>query len=215
MVGFLLSFLIPALLFAYECTVQRVIDGDTFVCSGERVRLIGVDTPESRINKRAYRQKEFGDVKKVLELGRRAKEFTKRLIPPGTRVRLEFDLQKRDRYGRLLAYVYLPDGRMLNEVLLREGYASLLTIPPNVRYVDRFRRAYRYAVEKKKGLWAERSPTDKKQTFKRKCGKKRFCSQMSSCEEALFYFRVCRLKRLDGDGDGVPCERLCGGYNIR
>jgi len=141
------------------CEVQRVIDGDTFVCSGYTIRLIGIDTPESRPNQRAKRQaRSLGDLKTVLELGKKAKKFTQSLIPPGTEVKLEFDVQKRDRYGRLLAYVYLPDGRMLNEVLLEEGYAMLLTIPPNVKYVERFRKAQRKAVEGKRGLWNERVP---------------------------------------------------------
>jgi len=198
--------LLPILVLAYECTVERVIDGDTFVCSGEKVRLIGVDTPESRINRRVYKQRILGDVRTIIKLGLMAKRFTERLIPPGTRVRLEFDVQKRDRYGRLLAYVYLPDGRMLNEILLREGYAMLLTIPPNTKYVERFRRAYRYARESGKGLWNRKKNVPNRSY---NCGKKRYCSQMTSCEEAMFYYRVCSLKRLDGDGDGIPCERIC------
>ena len=136
------------------CTVQKVIDGDTFICSGYKVRLIGVDTPESKPNPRAEKQaRSLGDLKTVLELGQKAKAFTQSLIPPGTRVRLEFDVQQKDRYGRLLAYVYLPDGRMLNEVLLEEGYAALLTVPPNVKYAERLRKAQKRAVEEGKGLW--------------------------------------------------------------
>ncbi|WP_457600607.1 thermonuclease family protein [Hydrogenivirga sp.] len=201
--------LLPLVIFAYECTVEKVIDGDTFLCSGDRVRLIGIDTPESSYNPRVYKQRSLGDARTVVELGRRAKRFTEELIPPGTRVRLELGVQERDRYGRLLAYVWLPDGRMLNEVLLREGYAMILTIPPNVKYLSRFREAYRYAVENRKGLWAVRKRLTVPEGSLSRCGAKRFCSQMISCEEALFYYRVCGLKRLDGDGDGIPCERLC------
>lgn len=115
-------------------------------------------------------------------------------------VRLEFDMQPRDRYGRLLAYVWLPDGRMLNEVLLEEGYAMLLTVPPTVKYVERLRKALRRAVEEEKGLWSRGGQENR-------CGLKRHCSEMASCREA--YFRVCGLRHLDGDGYGVPCERLC------
>lgn len=141
----------------FTCTVQRVIDGDTFICSGQKVRLTGVDTPESQENPRAHRQaRTLGDISTVLELGRKARTFSQSLLPPGTVVRLEFDVQKRDKYGRLLAYVWLPDGRMLNEVLLEEGYAVLLTIPPNVKYVERFREAQRRAREAGKGLWGEK-----------------------------------------------------------
>lgn len=136
------------------CRVERVIDGDTFVCSGERVRLIGVDTPESFPNERAESQAgTFGDLKTVLELGRRAKAFTEWFLERGTTVGLEFDVQVRDRYGRLLAYVWLPDGRMLNELLLRSGYAVLYTVPPNVKYEALFREAQRDAQRSRRGLW--------------------------------------------------------------
>jgi len=145
--------LVPAALRAQHCRVERIIDGDTFVCSGERVRLIGIDAPESRPNARLERQRALGDTQVVLALGRRAKKFFSELLPPGTVVRLELDVQERDRYGRLLAYVWLPDGRMANEVMLEEGYAMLLTIPPNVRYAERLRRAWRLAIEEQRGLW--------------------------------------------------------------
>ncbi len=207
MIKLLLILLIPAVLFAYECTVQRVIDGDTFVCSREKVRLIGVDTPESKLNRRAYKQRSFGDVNTVIRLGKLAKKFTETLIPPGTIVKLEFDVQKRDKYGRLLAYVWLPDGRMLNKVLLEEGYAVPLTIPPNTKYAQEFRKAYRYAVMNDVGLWNSPPKTYNQPT--RRCGAKRYCSQMTSCEEAYFHYKTCGLQRLDRDRDGVPCESLC------
>ncbi len=144
------------------CRVVKVYDGDTFRCrlkNGEevKVRLIGVDTPESRPNRKAYRDamRERVSVQHIVRLGKKATEFTRRLIPPGTVVYLETDVQIHDKYGRLLAYVYLPDGRMLNEVLLEEGYAKMMTIPPNVRYVERFREAQRRAIREGRGLWSE------------------------------------------------------------
>ncbi len=144
------------------CVVVKVYDGDTFKCrlkSGEevKVRLIGVDTPESRKNRKAYRdaRRSGMDIEEIIEMGRKASRFTKKLIPPGTTVYLETDVQLHDRYGRLLAYVYLPDGRMLNEVLLEEGYATVYTVPPNVKYAERFRKLQRKAMELGKGLWAE------------------------------------------------------------
>jgi len=146
-------FVSTSLLYAYSCRVEKIIDGDTFICSGEKVRLIGVDTPESSINPHIEKQRSLGDIKTILKLGEEAKRFVSSVMPVGTVVKLELDVQQRDKYGRLLAYVWLPDGRMLNEVLLKEGYAMLLTIPPNVKYEDRFREAYREAVTKKKGLW--------------------------------------------------------------
>ncbi len=142
------------------CTVVRVMDGDTFHCrlsSGEnvRVRLIGVDTPESSDNPKARRDagRSGQSLEEIIKMGRASAEFTKRLLPRGETVYLEFDAQKTDRYGRLLAYVWLRDGRMLNELLLREGYAMVYTIPPNVKYQKRFLQAQREAREKRRGLW--------------------------------------------------------------
>jgi len=144
------------------CKVVKVYDGDTFRCrleSGEevKVRLIGIDTPESRRNRKAYRDAERSgkSVEEIIRLGKKASEFTKRLIPPGTIVYLETDVQLHDRYGRLLAYVYLPDGRMLNEVLVEEGYATVYTFPPNVKYAERFVELQRKAMMERKGLWSE------------------------------------------------------------
>lgn len=138
-----------------ECIVEKVIDGDTIVCSGKKVRLIGIDTPESTVNPHIKKQRALGDVETILRLGQEAKKFTERLMPPGTKVKLEYDVEKFDRYGRTLAYVWLPDGRMANEVIIREGYAMLLTIPPNVKYEKRFREAFHKAVEEKRGLWKD------------------------------------------------------------
>ncbi len=144
------------------CRVTRIYDGDTFKCrlrSGEevRVRLIGIDTPESRRNRKAYRDAERSgrSVEEIVRLGRKATEFTRKLIPPGTVVYLETDVQLHDRYGRLLAYVYLPDGRMLNEVLVAEGYATVYTFPPNVKYAERFVELQRKAMRERRGLWRE------------------------------------------------------------
>jgi hypothetical protein len=77
----------------------------------------------------------------------------KHICPPGTKVRLEYDVQLLDKYGRILAYIWLPDGRMLNEVIICSGYATPLTIPPDVKYADRFRRCYQTARGEGLGLW--------------------------------------------------------------
>ncbi|QLH53999.1 MAG: hypothetical protein CH6_2535 [Candidatus Kapaibacterium sp.] len=127
------------------CTVEKIYDGDTFVCNGEVIRLIGIDCPETKENKRIGYQRKLGDTKTIIKLGKRATRFVEKLIPVGTKVRLEFDVQRYDKYGRTLAYVWLPDGRLLNEVILAEGYAMLLTIPPNVKYVERFQKAEQQA----------------------------------------------------------------------
>lgn len=112
-------FLLAALLNAQDfATIKRVTDGNTLVLSNdERVRLIGIDAPESRPNPRVKKQAgmEGKDEKTIIQMGKESTKLVKTLVKPGDEVKLEFDVEKRDRYGRLLAYVYLSDGRMLNE----------------------------------------------------------------------------------------------------
>ena len=86
-------------------------------------------------------------------LGPLARNFLQDLMPVGTRVGLKLDVQERDQYGRLLAYVHLPDGRMLSEVMARQGYALAMVIPPNVRYVESIREAVESARAEGAGLW--------------------------------------------------------------
>ncbi len=138
-----------------DVLVTRAVDGDTLVLeSGERVRLIGIDTPEMHESKKLYRdaQRTKQDVTTIQKLGGRAYEFTKGLVE-GKRVSLEFDVEKYDRYKRLLAYVYLKDGTFVNAKIVEEGYASLMTYPPNVKYADLFLKLYREARENNRGLW--------------------------------------------------------------
>ena len=128
-----------------DVVVRKVVDGDTIdVSGGERVRLIGVDTPESVAPDRP-----------VGCFGREASRFTASLVPPGTPVRLVGDVEQRDRFGRLLAYVYRQaDGLFVNAELLRQGYAQLLTIPPNIAHTDELSAIARRAREGSQGLWA-------------------------------------------------------------
>ena len=127
-----------------ETDVADVVDGDTIrVDGGALVRLIGIDTPEVS---GPYRDEEC--------FGREASRRTTTLLPRGTKVRLVFDVEHRDRYDRLLAYVYrVSDGLFVNTSLVRDGYAAALTVPPNVRYTDRFRRLQREARQEQRGLW--------------------------------------------------------------
>jgi micrococcal nuclease len=109
-------------------TVTRVVDGDTVEISPSveglsTVRLIGVDTPETHGGTQPY--------------GPEASDFTRQYLE-GAEVSLELDVEKVDPYGRLLAYVYHPDGEMLNETLVEEGYAQVATFPPNVKHQERF-----------------------------------------------------------------------------
>ncbi len=121
---------------------QRVIDGDTIVLeTGERVRYIGIDTPETKHPR-----------KPIERMGKEASAFNRRMVQ-GRRVRLEMDVQERDRYGRLLAYVFVGDVHV-NAALVEAGYARVMTVPPNVRHVKLFRGLEQAAREEGRGLWA-------------------------------------------------------------
>ncbi len=141
--------------------VIRIVDGDTLSIEyngrKENIRLIGIDTPESRINRKARKAaaRSGDDIGTITRMGKEAARFVKTLAKPGDPVLIEFDRQPRDKYGRLLGYVYLADKRMLNEEIVKAGYASLLTYPPNAKYQDRFLRAYREARQNNRGLWGK------------------------------------------------------------
>ena len=126
----------------YLCT--RVVDGDTIVVEIggklEKVRLIGVDTPET-----------VHPSKPVEYFGKEASDFTKRTVERKN-VRLEYDWQKRDKYGRLLAYVYLEDGTFLNSEIIKQGYGFAYTKYP-FKYLEEFRQYEKEARENKNGLW--------------------------------------------------------------
>jgi micrococcal nuclease len=123
--------------------VVRVVDGDTVVLrAAGKSRLIGVDTPEVFGREECF--------------GREASAFAKRLLRTGLRVRVERDVEPRDRYGRALVYLRLPDRRSFNELLVARGYAVPLTVPPNVRHAGRFRALARRARERAAGLWSPR-----------------------------------------------------------
>lgn len=140
-----------------DILVKRAVDGDTLVLgNGERVRLIGIDTPEIHDSSKLYRdsQRSGQDIATIKRLGQQSFAFTRQLVE-GKQVRLEFDVEKRDRYKRLLAYVYLADGTFVNAEIVRQGYASLMTYPPNVKHVELFQQLYRQARDEKRGLWRE------------------------------------------------------------
>ncbi len=126
--------------------VVRVIDGDTIqVCciagKREKVRYIGINTPETKHPQKG-----------VERYGEEAAKANWMLVV-GKTVRLEFDVQQRDRYGRLLAYVFLKDGTFVNAWLVENGYAMVMTVPPNVKYQDLFLKLQREAREAGRGLW--------------------------------------------------------------
>lgn len=127
--------------------VRRAIDGDTVELSdGRLVRYIGVDTPE-------VRKRVNGEWVLDPEPFAEAARDKNAAWVQGKRVKLEYDAERHDRHGRLLAYVY-ADGEMVNAKLVREGYAEPLTIPPNVTYAEEFRQLAAEARRAKRGLWA-------------------------------------------------------------
>ena len=136
-----------------RATVTRIVDGDTAVITlasgvSEKVRFIGIDTPESTTQHEPY--------------GEEASAYTKRVLS-GRTVYLETDAELRDRYGRLLAYIWLEQPvsdsdaevrtKMFNARLALDGFAQQMTFPPNVKYVDNFATYVREAREAERGLW--------------------------------------------------------------
>jgi micrococcal nuclease len=117
--------------------VTKILDGDTVQFSGgERVRYIGIDTPE-----------------KGEPFSEEAKELNQKLVL-GKRIKIEFDVQERDKYGRLLGYVYV-DNIFVNAELIKAGLAVLYTYPPNVKHSDYFAKLQKQARDKKAGIWSE------------------------------------------------------------
>lgn len=140
-----------------SATVVRVVDGDTVELKldgkAEKVRLLNADTPET-VDPR----------KPVEEYGREASAFAKSVLAPGSKVYVKPEVEARDRYGRLLMHLYLEDGTWFNALLIRAGYAQLMTIPPNVSAADFFKSLQAKARKEQIGLWqieAYRSPPKK------------------------------------------------------
>lgn len=155
--------------------VSHVIDGDTIVLkSGEHVRLIGIDAPEMRDNKKAHRdsEKKGVDVQTIIKMGKVSGKVLENLLE-NKKVRLEFDVTLKDKYGRQLAYVYLNDPQLIhnselslytlddgeifvNATMIRSGYASPMTIPPNVKFAHLFGDLYKEARAQNLGLWQQK-----------------------------------------------------------
>ena len=186
-----------------DSVVSAHVDGDTLkVANGETIRIIGVDTPETRHPSTA-----------VECLGPEASAYTAEAFPIGTEVRLVYDVERFDRYGRTLAYVYRrADGLFLNLALVRDGYAQVATYPPNIAHVDTFVAAQVRAREAQQGLWgptcadaastapAGVSPTDEESQF-RNCAEARKWGAAPVHRSDPGYG-----PHLDRDGDGIGCE---------
>ncbi|HWH33905.1 MAG TPA: thermonuclease family protein [Acidimicrobiales bacterium] len=127
-----------------DAVVEQVVDGDTLVVSGGiRVRLIGIDTPETKDPRQG-----------VQCFGPEASDEAAALVAPGTAVRLVYDVERLDRYGRTLAYVYRrDDGLFVNAALVAGGFAQPATFPPNVAHADHFAALAGTARDEGRGLW--------------------------------------------------------------
>jgi micrococcal nuclease len=184
-----------------DSAVTAHVDGDTLeVATGETIRLIGVDTPETK-----------HPSKPVECYGPEASAYTADRFPVGTRVRLVHDVERSDRYGRTLAYVYrADDGLFLNLALVRDGFAQVATYPPNVAHVEELVAAQREAREAGRGLWgavcATSVPASAPQaapgtTAYRSCAEAREAGAAPVLRDDPRYG-----SHLDGDGDGIGCE---------
>jgi len=124
--------------------VKWIVDGDTLILnSGKTVRYIGINAPEVGFS---GKESEF--------FGQEAREFHANLLDK-RKIFLEYGSEKRDRYGRLLAYVYTHDGRFANRILLKHGMAHCLYRPPNIKYFALFLVAQRDAMQQKLGMWSQ------------------------------------------------------------
>ncbi len=129
---------------AQEVKVRWVNDGDTIVLAdGRHVRYIGINTPEIE-----------HEHQKAEPYGYQAKKYNEKLVFSKT-VRLQFDKERHDRFGRLLAYVFLPDGTFINKEMIAQGYAYLLPQKPNIKYAEILLQTQREAMSAQKGMWRE------------------------------------------------------------
>lgn len=178
--------------------VVRVVDGDTIVLREiGKVRLIGVNTPETKDPRRP-----------VQYFGKEASAFLTKLLN-GKKVRLEYDQQRKDKFQRTLAYVYLEDQTLINAKIIEDGYGFAFTRYP-FQKMESFRALEKKAQESKRGLWAatHSAPISSKTQSSYQCSKKR-CKHISTCDEAMFLLKECKHTQIDHDGDGIPCEKLC------
>ncbi len=126
-------------------TVKSVADGDTFTTTkGEKVRLLGINTPETR-----------KDTKPAQPFGKKAKQALKKLID-GKQVRLTFDKEKKDRYGRTLAHIYTRNGLWINGEMVRQGLAHVYTFAPNTKFANRLTSIEQQAIRNNRGMWSHK-----------------------------------------------------------
>jgi micrococcal nuclease len=154
----LAPFTLPQVLRAQE--VEFVFDGDSFRADmgvlTQSVRMVGIECPEGTASSKARREaRKLGmTMSEYLKYGDQAAALTRKMLPKHSKFRIEYDVEKRDKYGRLLGYVFLPDGRMVNEELVKAGLATLFPTEKNVKYKKRLIAALIQAQNNKVGMWA-------------------------------------------------------------
>ncbi|WP_163833267.1 thermonuclease family protein [Spartinivicinus ruber] len=205
----LLLTLLPSLTLALDGKVISISDGDTLTLlttSREQVkiRLAEIDTPE-----------------KAQPYGQKAKQALSNMV---FQKNVKAEIQTKDKYGRSIAHIYLGE-TWINAELVKQGAAWVYDHYSDSKELKQYESE---AKAEKRGIWtlptAQQVPPwewrrNKKATAQAKskpdykhafaCGNKKYCKQMTSCEEAKFYLNQCNLFRLDRDKDGVPCESLC------
>jgi len=143
--------------------VMRIINGDTlnvlYQGKWEEIKLLGLDMPETMLNDRVYEKalKNSTTPAEIINRGLTGREFVKKYLQYGSQIWIEFDVQKRDHFSRLLGYVYLIDGRMLNEIILRAGMSEPLLLPPNLKYQQRFQEIARQVQKTKNSPKTEKA----------------------------------------------------------
>lgn len=194
--------------------VTKVVDGDTIELEGgQKVRYIGIDTPET-----------VDPNKKVQCYGKEASDKNKSLVE-GKEVKLVKDVSETDKYGRLLRYVYVGD-TFVNDYLVRQGYANASSYPPDVKYQDQFTKAEKEARDNNRGLWNSCKKEEAKTTTPAPTttqpatpttpsytGGDKDCSDFKTHAEAQQFFisqggPASDPHRLDNDKDGIACETL-------
>jgi len=176
--------------YRYKHQLKRIYDGDTITLkNGDRVRLLGINTPE--IESR-HRQGEEG--------GQTAKQWLQAKLQGGS-VLLEYDRQKKDKYGRSLAHLFLESGEHINKQMLREGLATLSIIPPNLHYLDELKKAEALALQEGLGIWAMDSyqaiSINKLTVTSKKLGWQRFLATVSKIRTTRKYVRLVLSDKVD------------------
>jgi micrococcal nuclease len=171
-----------------EAVVAHVSDGDTVVlANGQKVRLLGIDAPEME---REGKPADF--------LAHKAKKFLAELVQ-GKQVRLEYDRLRYDRYGRTLAYLFLPDGANVSREMVREGLAHVYTVPPNMRFQEELLAAQREAINAHRGIWLQALKQDDP-------------CYIGNCRSLLFHRPTCHLGQKTSQKNRVEFKSILDAY---